>query len=409
MNDERRAAGLYLAHLVDCALHDAEPDPKPDEVAWESVHALAVANSMEGASWASARARAADMPGRLCERWGQEADATLFRLLRFDVEREAVLGELAAHGLSYLPLKGVLMARYYPHPEMRSMADNDILYGFVEAAPEGGFRICGATEAERAIAVREATNAAAAIMGSRGYRAESLHRGNHDTFLREPFCNFELHRALMSLSSGQRSFFENPWRRALRDRDDPFGFHFSDEDEYLYHIAHAFKHYDMSGCGIRFLADIEAFLVRKGASLDERYLEQQLDVLGLTGFESRMRGLAIALFGGTSDGTGTGLSAGQVDELQYLLGCGTYGTLRVNLERRVDKLLDEGGGLEAAKRGYVRQRLLMREEDRLEYYPVLGRYKLLFPAFLLVRIGKAAFKTPAKVARELKLLRHMDR
>ena len=99
------------------------------------------------------------------------ADMTLLRLLRFDAEREQVLSAMAARGLSYLPLKGVLIAGYYPAPEMRSMADNDILYGFVEPDEGGGFRISGADEAERGRATALAVREAAALMAERGYEA----------------------------------------------------------------------------------------------------------------------------------------------------------------------------------------------------------------------------------------------
>lgn len=34
--------------------------------------------------------------------------------------------------IAYWPIKGARIARYYPLPGMRFMADNDILYGFVE-------------------------------------------------------------------------------------------------------------------------------------------------------------------------------------------------------------------------------------------------------------------------------------
>ncbi|MEI3230367.1 MAG: nucleotidyltransferase family protein [Gordonibacter pamelaeae] len=175
----RRASGLYLAHLVDCALHGAAPEVLPEGASWEEVHALAARNGMEGASWRAA-ALAGDVPSELRRRWAAEADMTLLRLLRFDAEREQVLSAMAARGLSYLPLKGVLIAGYYPAPEMRSMADNDILYGFVEPDEGGGFRISGADEAERGRATALAVREAAALMAERGYEAVSLGKGNHE-------------------------------------------------------------------------------------------------------------------------------------------------------------------------------------------------------------------------------------
>ena len=62
------------------------------------------------------------------------------------------------------------------------MADNDILYGFVEPDEGGGFRISGADEAERGRATALAVREAAALMAERGYEAVSLGKGNHESF-----------------------------------------------------------------------------------------------------------------------------------------------------------------------------------------------------------------------------------
>ena len=65
-----RASGLYLAHLVDCALHGAAPEPLPEGASWEEAHALAARNGMEGASWHAAMLRD-DVPGELSRRWAE--------------------------------------------------------------------------------------------------------------------------------------------------------------------------------------------------------------------------------------------------------------------------------------------------------------------------------------------------
>lgn len=309
-------AGLYLLHLMGCALHGMAAGPRPEGVRWETVHALAVGNSVEGLSWFGAATRD-DVPAGLRAAWQREAEMTLFRRVRFDAEREQLFAALGEAELAYLPMKGVLIAGYYLRPEMRSMADNDFLYGFVEPSPDGcGFRIRGADAQQRRQAVDEAAHTLQRIMRSRGYETKNLLTGNHDTFHKPPCYNFEPHRRLMSPSSPHAAYYDNPWSRAIQDEHDPHLFRFSDEDEYLYVLAHAFKHFDNAGCGVRIIADVRVLLDAKGARLDWEYVRGELDALGLAEFEKRLRGLADAVLGGgavdgeSGEGAGAGAAAG---------------------------------------------------------------------------------------------------
>lgn len=403
-----RASGLYLAHLVDCALHGAAPEPLPEGASWEEAHALAARNGMEGASWHAAMLRD-DVPGELSRRWAAEADMTLLRRLRFDVEREQVLAGLAARGLSYLPLKGVLIAGYYPAPEMRSMADNDILYGFVEPDEQGGFRIRGVDEAERERTTARAVREAAALMAERGYEAVSLEKGNHESFHKEPSFNFELHRSLVASSSPHAAYYANPWKRALRDEADSHLLRFSDEDEYLYFLVHAHKHFDASGCGIRFLADLRVLMDAKGEGMDWGYVRGELESLGLADFEACSRTLADAALGGACSLAGPDggplLNGVQERLLMHFLGCGTYGTLRVRVGRQLERIVAESeGDLAQAKRRYLFERTFIPEDVMKDAFPAFHRHKalrLLLPAY---RACRGLARHPKRIWRELRML-----
>ena len=164
-----RAAGLTLARLMRAGMLGAPLGELPalqDGGTWENVYALAKHDSVEAIAWAGlGEAARAALAGELRKSWGSAADLTLLRQLQFDVERERITAQMETDGLSWLPLKGVLIAGYYPQPGLRSMSDNDILYGFVEPEPDGrGFRIKGAAEAERAETVERGTEAIVGIM-----------------------------------------------------------------------------------------------------------------------------------------------------------------------------------------------------------------------------------------------------
>lgn len=406
----REKTGEYLMHLTACALYERKPRRKPACVSWDAVYKLAERNAVEGISWLGVQARTGVaaygrlgeqlLPDKLAERWSSDANKTVYRRLHFDIEREAVLTEMEKVGLAYLPLKGILIADYYPRPEMRSMADNDILYGFAEPVPGGqaGFRIQGATEQEREKSVKRASRVMAGIMKARGYKVVSLGVGSHDTFHKEPLYNFEMHRKLMS---DAYSYYQNPWVRAVQDENAPMQFRFSDEDEYVYMIAHAFKHYDVSGCGIRCVVDQRVFLDRKGDGLDWGYVHGELEQLGMAQFEANLRKLGHAVFD-----KGASMDAQDKRLLNYLLGSGIYGNQQVHMQRSFSKLEQENDGKNVKLR-YVLSRMFMDEKSMRENYPFFYKHKMMRPLLFLFRAGRGLFTNRDKLRNEVKLLRKM--
>ena len=450
LSEDVRAAGLYLVHLIAVGLRRARggsdvPLPLPAGASWPQVHALARANSVEGASWFGAMA-CSDLPDGLRERWRSEADMTLWRRLQFDAERERVLGAVTAAGFSVLPLKGVQIAACYPDPAMRSMADNDILYGFVEEIPAGdagplrederpagttgarrgderpagttgdrgsggrltaardggvhGYRVVGATEAERARTVAAATSRLTRVMEGLGYRPSHVGRGNADCYEKPPCFNFEMHRVLAEPTLRFFDYYRNPWLRARRDAPGSPCFHFGDEDGYLYSVAHAFKHFDGSGCGIRCVVDEAVILDAKGASLDWGYIGRELGKLDMTGFEGELRRAAQVAFGGDPAAVFSADDA-VLTFLSFLLGCGTYGNLDTRVAGKIEGYRRQGEGGIRARLHYGWQRLCPDRAAYASQHPWLAAHRV--PRVLLVplRAAKALTVRLPRTLREL--------
>lgn len=395
--------GRYLLHLVDCGLHGKPAQPLPKGVTWGRVHALAKSQSVEGVSWFGARTRC-DMPDDLLGKWEVEAQETLFRRVRFDAEREQIFAALNAAGISVLPMKGAVIADYYPSPEMRSMADNDFLYGFVEPIPEGaGFRVRGATPVEQEAATERGVRTIVDVMRKRGYDVVSQYAGNHESFHKPPVFNFEPHRRLVVPDSPLATYYENPWRRAIQDASNPFMFRFSDEDEYLFVIAHAHKHFSNAGCGFRFVVDVRAFLEAKGMQINWDYVFDELRKMELCDFEGRVRGLADAAFGGAC-ALDAALTDDQLEMLRFMFGSGTYGTTEHVVQKRLEKQkASHKGNLAAAKRGYLLQRLT--DPVAVEaHFPRASKIVPLRPFLQVARYARGLVRNHGKLASELKLL-----
>jgi len=133
---------------------------------------------------------------------------------------------------------------------MREMADNDVLF-----------------DAYKQKQSKE-------IMLAHGYAAESVGKTHHDVYMKPPVLNFELHTALFGSAHAEPLFkyYADTKSFLRKDEGNNYGYHFSDEDFYVYMTAHEWKHYDGSGTGIRSLLDCYVYCKVKGDLLDWDYI-----------------------------------------------------------------------------------------------------------------------------------------
>ena len=98
--------------------------------------------------------------------------ANIKKGIGFKKEREELYQYLKDNEINYLPLKGIVLNELYPDPYIREYADNDIMF-----------------DDNKTDIVKE-------FFTKRDYQVELFKTYNHDTYTKEPFYNFEMHRAL---------------------------------------------------------------------------------------------------------------------------------------------------------------------------------------------------------------------
>ena len=396
-----RSTGEYLLHLIGCALNGLAPEEKPEEISWERIWDLAAHSNVESIAWPAVKLLGNSVTEKIYKRWEHAGNAVFYRELQFDVEREAILGRMSEKGLSYLPLKGILLKDYYPLPGMRYMCDNDILYGLTEKASGGGYKICGDSEEEKEASQERAQQILCEIMKERGYYEEELH-SNHDVFQKEPIFNFEMHKDLMMKDNPLYTYYENPWKRAVPDKKDGmgYGYHFCDEDEYIYFLVHAYKHYSGGGCGIRTLADEYVFMKKKGDRLNREYLQKELEILKLVAFEEQLRSAATHAFAEV-------ISLTEEDRkvIGYMMGSGTYGNLGNSVNNKLTRLKEDGSDNKKAKRRYMLGRIWVNAETMKAYFPFFYKHKFLRIFLPFYRLGRGMIVHPKRLLNEYKSVR----
>lgn len=398
-------SALYLMHLISCALRGLAPQTLPDGVTWDEVFSLARRNSVE-ATCAFAVASAPDVGDEERGRWHESVDANLMRHAVFGMERESTFQQMDAAGIAHLPLKGVVMASAYPRPEMRWMCDNDILFGRVRELPSGGY--CAVEEEAAARELR-------GIMEGLGYKTDHFGQGNHDSYLKAPFLNMEMHRMLANPEVSWWEYYQNPWLHA-RCTDGGAGtggsFEFSREDSYIFHIAHMYKHFSNSGHGVRGIADEWVLVQAWGSDMDWGCIGRELGKLGMAEFEASLRQLAGDVVGADacgrmldgSCGEG-GLSAAEAEMLCYMLGSGTYGTVKNEVKNNLRREATRGDARHARAR-YAFRRLFPSRSKLEQGYPILKRHPWLVPGVYVYRLVVKPFTRTRRLREEIAVLAH---
>ena len=101
---------------------------------------------------------------------------------------------------------------------------------------------------------------------------------------------------IQDIQFAHTDYYDDIKNRLIKDEGNKYGFHFGDEDFYIYFTAHAYKHYKEGGTGFKTLTDFFVLNKSYGDTLDRKYINTELDKLGIRDFENDMRLLSEKLF-----------------------------------------------------------------------------------------------------------------
>ena len=380
---EKNNTQSTLLYLMACAIRDIVPFGIAADFAelyslskFHSVTAM-VATALESGGYLSEE----HMDASLVRQWKDAKNKAVRKNILLDAEREQLLAFFEREGIWYMPLKGSVLKELYPKMGMRQMADNDILF-------DKGFR-----------------QQVRGYMKSRGYKVVAYGEGIHDTYQKPPVYNFEFHIDLVPgyVKPSWSTYYANVKQRLLKDAGNNCGYHFSDEDFYIYFIAHAFKHFENGGTGIRNLADIYIFLRSRTWQMEWDYVYRELEMLGCVDFEVNLRNLSQKLF---SEPEMQLLTERERALLSGLFGAGTYGTIENSTSKRLHALQPESQPLSAVtKLRYIFIRLFPDAEHMKGYAPVCRKYPWMIPFARIYRLVKSLFLRGRIIVAELKAIR----
>lgn len=296
----------------------------------------------------------------------------VFRYEKLNYEFEWLCEALEKAEITFIPLKGSVLRRYYPEPWMRTSCDIDVLIHEED--------------------LKQAVNY---LVNNRNYSARK--RGTHDiSVYSQEGIHVELHYDLTEEGYADHAIpmLRNIWNVASLCESGQYRYEMPDEYFYLYHITHMVQHMSTGGCGIRPFVDLWILNHITNAN------QQQREALLNKGKLLRFATVACKLSQVWIDGEPMDELSLQLQE--YIFHGGVYGSSanRVAIHQK-----QKGGKL-----GYLFTRIFAPFTKLKRYYPILEKYPWLTPIMQVRRWFKLLRPSISKMAKaEMKANQNIDR
>ena len=352
-----------LIYLCGCVVNGTIPDKtRLEGVDMAGLHAEASRHMV-----AAIAGYALESAGINHELFTQSRAKALRKAVILDSDCRGISAGLENAGIWHMPLKGIVMKDYYPAFGLREMSDVDILF-----------------DSSRIDDTRK-------IVRGMGYSfsPESYSSPDHDVYFRKPVSNIEMHRVLFDdyYAPALGKYYADVRTRLHVCEGKKYTLRFSPEDFYVYITAHAYRHYNKDGTGLRTVLDEYLMLRKFSGSLDWDYVSREAGKMNIAMFEEDLRTLALALFGG---GEFTERSRAM---LRYIIFSGVYGLSEMGARNEVITL--HGG----SRVKYVLAQIFP-PLDKVS--PFFRKHKLLYPFVVVYRLLKAATVSRKKVLARLR-------
>ena len=255
-----------------------------------------------------------------------------------------------------MPLKGSLIRRLYPAPEMRTSCDVDFFYDTSEK--------------------KKVYQALIDLGFKKGEENQ-----NHCEWVNGVVA-IESHHSLVSEGSDFDEYYKDVWSRLVCV--DKSEYNFTKEDLFIYAIIHSAKHFASAGFGVRTVLDFYFFNRQK--DLNREYLSKELEKLGLKEYEKILRLLADYWFG-DGDANDDILLVGD-----YILKSGVYGN--------TDNFAIFKGGesdLKSSKKKFWIRTIFPSYKTMKGKYKILKKLPFLLPLVWIYRWFEVLFSRPKNI------------
>lgn len=261
-------------------------------------------------------------------------------VLRYETkkqDREEIKAAFQKAEIPFVPLKGAVIASFYPEGWQRTSCDTDVLVH------------------------REDLARAVCVLTDIGFHQKG-DQNYHDVKMISPGnAALELHFSIQEAQDHLDVVLKRAWE--FTSCKDGYEYAFTNEFFLFHQFAHASYHFVQGGCGVRPFLDL--CLIEKSVSYDRDVLENLLKQAGILTFAREMEKLSGVWFAGEEPDALT-----QRME-QFIVNGGVYGSMDQHI--RIKRL--ETGG----KGGYILSRIFLPRKSMEIGYPEVKKYPILLP------------------------------
>ena len=265
----------------------------------------------------------------------------LFRQMKFDIMCEKISAEFSKKKIRHMVLKGSELGRFYPDYILRTSSDIDF---FVDKKN-----------------IKDACD----ILEKAEFTPGNINEKSEYQYFKQPRYNIELHTILEGFSKKQKRTLLSLADNANKVKD--YRYRLTDSDCYIQTLFHLYKHFVLSGVGVRMFLDV--YVLSKNAKIDFEYADNILSELGILDFSKVVSQINDVLFGDkTAD-----------DELKevidFIFNSGIYGSVSTNLHLdRINRDIKDISKLKHLSDNYGLSFQKMKKR-----YPVLIKAPYLYP------------------------------
>lgn len=346
----------YLISLLSSVIHDRQPQNPPVKLDWERLYQLSAGHGVSNmACYGINRLSHEKKPSQeVMSKFQNDCKMALAKEATQHIEVEQVLRSFEENRIACMPLKGYLVKYLYPQPDMRLMADVDILFK------------------------REQTRQVKKLLVGLGF-APGPRGENVDAYYKKPFLNVEMHYRLISESSPHSEYLSQVWDRAVQKAGCKSIYQLSHEDFFVYLLIHLTKHYANSGTGIRSLMDIWVYINHYRSELDWNYIQAELEQVKLREFAANICGLGEVWFG-------TAQRSELHDEMAgYIFSSGVHGTKKQSVRSSLIASASSTRSIGTAKQLYKMKLFFPGRKQMKIQYPFLETLPFLLPLCWVLR------------------------
>lgn len=366
-------------------------DTFPKQVDWAEVYELAVKHNIGGILYTAIR----KLPEQECVPKDIQKDlqvhfyASVSRSKEQDMRMVQVMECLNQKKIFHVLMKGWVLKRYYPIPELRTMGDIDFLI----------------REEDRQRTHEALLQLRFFCTSDTGF-VWCYEKGN--TLL-------EVHSRIVSQKVGRGADTEQYYLDAVSHTEKVRGEYtlcFIKEYHLVYLFVHAAKHFQYAGYGLRGMMDFVMFIERYENELDWCYIWRELDKLGLSVFARVILKLCKEWFGIEVSFEPIQIQLGSYEKMKEIIFAGgVYGYCGRNMEASQVRNQLEGAQnseLKMLKWKAVIKMVFPNRHYMRMYMKSVEKYSLLLPVAWVIRWYQAIFRRGFKNTNRMKQLFLVD-